>query len=695
MTTDQGVRVEDDQNSLRGGARGPTLMEDFVLREKTTHFDHERIPERVVHARGSGAHGVFQVYESLADLTSAAFLQEPAVQTPVFVRFSTVVGFRGSADTVRDVRGFATKFYTQEGVFDLVGNNMPVFFIQDAIKFPDVVHALKPEPDSEIPQAQSAHDTFWDFVWLTPESTHMVMWLMSDRAIPRSFAMVEGFGVHTFRLVNAKGVSRFVKFHWKPALGVHSLVWDEAQQLGGRDPDFNRRDLWNSIETGNFPEFELGIQVIEEDEADDLPFDVLDATKLWPEELIPVRRVGRMVLNRNPENFFAETEQVAFHMGNLVPGIDVSEDPLLQGRLFSYLDTQLIRLGGPNFAQLPINQSRAPVHHNQRDGYHQMRIDRGRTSYSPNSLQGGYPRESPDGYRSYPCAVEGPRVRERSERFNDHFSQATLFWNSMSDVEKEHIVAAYRFELGKVTTLHIRERMVDLLTNVDIELAKLVAEGIGVMPPSGAASRAVRAALGRLREGWELYGTTGLPGAPRAIGIDASPALSQLNSPHDSAKGRRVAILAADGADTTAIGRVLQELVRKNAMGEVVSLRQGPLLAANGSEVVAEHTVLTMPSVMYDGVCVVGGAASIEALQADNEVVRYLGEAYKHAKVIAADAAALPLLTAAGIDVDGGAEAGVLIASSAAEWRALPGELTQALAQHRFFRRAQLALVPA
>jgi catalase len=574
LTTDQGVPVSDDQNSLRGGTRGPTLMDDFILREKITHFDHERIPERVVHARGSGAHGFFEVYESMADLTSAAFLQDPQVQTPVFVRFSTVVGFRGSADTVRDVRGFATKFYTDEGNFDLVGNNMPVFFIQDAIKFPDVVHALKPEPDSEIPQAQSAHDTFWDFVWLTPESTHMVMWLMSDRAIPRGYAMMEGFGVHTFRLVNARGVSRFVKFHWKPVLGIHSLVWDEAQQLAGKDPDFNRRDLWNSIEMGNYPEFELGIQVIEERKQGDFPFDVLDPTKIWPEELVPVRRIGRMVLNRNPENFFAETEQVAFHIGNLVPGIDVSDDPLLQGRLFSYLDTQLIRLGGPNFTQLPINQARAAVHHNQRDGYHQMRIDRGRVSYSPNSLQGGDPRQTNGtGYHSYPTPLEGTKVRARSESFNDHFSQATLFWNSMSPVEQEHIVSAYRFELGKVKTLHIRERMVDLLTNVDMRLATLVAEGIGVMPPSGGAQRATRAALARLREGWEQYGTTGLPGRPRPLDIEASPALSQMNSPHDSAQGRRVAILAADGVDGAALGRVIQELVQKHALGEVVSLR--------------------------------------------------------------------------------------------------------------------------
>ncbi|MEI7924805.1 MAG: catalase, partial [Chloroflexota bacterium] len=457
LTTDHGVTVSDDQNSLRAGTRGPSVMDDFILREKITHFDHERIPERVVHARGSGAHGTFHVYESLADLTTAAFLQDPAVDTPVFVRFSTVAGSRGSADTVRDVRGFATKFYTTEGNFDLIGNNIPVFFIQDAIKFPDLVHALKPDPDSEMPQAQSAHDTFWDFIWLTPESAHMIMWLMSDRAIPRSFSMMEGFGVHTFRMVNAEGAVRFVKFHWKPARGIHSLVWDEAQKISGRDPDFLRRDLWESIRAAHYPEFDLALQVIDEGEEGRFEFDVLDATKLWPEELVPLRRVGRLVLNRNPENFFAETEQVAFHLGNFVPGIEPSDDPLLQGRLFSYLDTQLIRLGGPNFAQLPINQPLAAVHHNQRDGYHQARIDQGRTSYSPNSLQGGAPMDSglaPGAYHSSPAAVRGEKARVRSESFGDHFSQATLFYRSMTAVEQDHISQALRFELGKVTTFH-------------------------------------------------------------------------------------------------------------------------------------------------------------------------------------------------------------------------------------------------
>jgi catalase len=700
LTTDQGVTVADDQNSLRVGERGPTLMDDFILREKLAHFDHERIPERVVHARGSGAHGYFQVYESLADFTSAAFLQDPAVQTPVFVRFSTVAGSRGSADTVRDVRGFATKFYTGEGNFDLVGNNMPVFFIQDAIKFPDLVHAVKPEPNHEMPQAQSAHDTFWDFIWLTPESAHMIMWLMSDRAIPRSFAMMEGFGVHTFRMVNAEGHSRFVKFHWKPVLGIHSLVWDEAQKLAGRDPDFLRRDLWDSIEAGNFPEYELGLQVMEEDEVNRFEFDVLDPTKIVPEEVVPVHRVGRLVLNRNPENFFAETEQVAFHLGNLVPGIDVSDDPLLQGRLFSYLDTQLIRLGGPNFPQLPINQPLIPVHHNQRDGYHQMHVDQGRTSYSPNSIQGGHPMEagaSADAFLSHPAPLRGEKVRVRSERFTDHFSQATLFYRSMSAIEQEHIAQALRFELGKLTVFHVRERVVDLLMNIDADLAATVAAGIGVDVPSGGRAQVLRAANDRLMQGWEKFGTTSLPGRRRRSGVEVSEALSQMRPPPvSSPKGRKVAVLAADGVDAGSLSRVIQGLARAQVTAEVVSLRQGSLAAANGTAVVAQHTVLTMPSVVYDGVFVPGGVASVEALMADGDARHYIAEAYKHCKPIGADQDAEALLSAAGLDLDmAGDEVGVLLARTAAEAREMPARLLAALTMHRFFNRADAAGMPA
>src|SRR5688572_874927 len=466
LTTNQGVRINDDQNSLKAGSRGATLLEDFILREKITHFDHERIPERIVHARGSAAHGFFQVYESMAKVTRANFLQDPSVKTPVFVRFSTVAGSRGSTDLARDVRGFAVKFYTQEGVFDLVGNNIPVFFIQDAMKFPDLVHAVKLEPHNEIPQAASAHDTFWDFISLMPESAHMIMWVMSDRAIPRSFRMMEGFGVHTFRFVNAEGTSRFVKFHWKPVLGMHSLVWDEAQKISGKDPDYHRRDLYEAIANGDYPEYELGVQIVAERDEHAFPFDLLDATKLIPENMVPVQRIGRLVLDRNPDNFFAETEQVAFHPGHVVPGIDFTNDPLLQGRLFSYTDTQLLRLGGPNFHEIPINRSVAPVHNNQRDGHMRQQINVGRVSYQPNSIGGGCPMQAPardGGFVTFPQAMDGAKIRERGDKFFDHFSQATMFYNSQSEPEKEHLVDALRFELGKVERPHIRERMVGLL----------------------------------------------------------------------------------------------------------------------------------------------------------------------------------------------------------------------------------------
>src|SRR5687768_9975893 len=487
LTTDQGVKVSNTDESLKAGQRGPSLIEDFHLREKITRFDHERIPERVVHARGSGAHGHFQVYRSLAEYTRAGFLQDPGVQTPVFVRFSTVVGSRGSADTVRDVRGFAVKFYTQEGNFDLVGNNIPVFFIQDGMKFPDLVHAIKPEADSEMPQASSAHDTFWDFVSLAPETAHMVMWVMSDRAIPRSFAAMEGFGVHTFRLIDANGGSRLVKFHWKPAAGIHSLTWDEAQKIAGMDPDFHRRGLWESIEAGAFPEYELGLQIIQESDAESFGFDILDATKLVPEEVVPVELVGRLTLDRNPDNFFAETEQVAFHIGNVVPGIDVTNDPLLQARLFSYLDTQLTRLGGPNFHEIPINRPIVPVHNHQRDGFMRQTVNRGNTSYEPNSLRGGCPFQAGadmGGFTSYAERIDSQKIRARSASFFDHFSQATLFFNSQTEPEKGHIIRALRFELGKVETISIRERMLGLLAQVDKNLAQQVAEGLGLSVPS-------------------------------------------------------------------------------------------------------------------------------------------------------------------------------------------------------------------
>jgi len=617
LTTNQGVRITHTDDSLKAGERGPTLMEDFHFREKITHFDHERIPERVVHARGSGAHGYFQVYESMAEYTRAAFLQDPSKKTPVFVRFSTVLGSRGSADTVRDVRGFATKFYTDEGVYDLVGNNMPVFFIQDAIKFPDIIHAGKPEPHNEMPQAATAHDTFWDFISLVPESMHVIMWALSDRAIPRSFRMMEGFGVHTFRFVNAEGKGRFVKFHWKPLLGVHSLVWDEALQLAGKDPDYHRRDLWEAIQAGDYPEYEFGVQILEEEDEFKFPFDVLDATKLWPEELVPVRRIGKMTLNRNPENFFAETEQVAFHTGHLVPGIDVTNDPLLQGRLFSYLDTQLSRLGGPNFAEIPINKSVVPVRNNQRDGIHRTQIDHGRTNYFPNTLGLGCPVLAPasaGGYVNYPEQVEGPKVRRRSEKFKDYFSQAKLFLDSMSPFEKQHMIDAARFELGRVESPVVRQRMVALFDLIDREFATRVAERIGIPPPTG--------------PGVEIADASGVilqrqePAVEDGRWVAASPALSQMNTPKNSIKSRRVAILVAPGFDGVQVQTVKAALEANGAHPDVISLALGVVKAADGTPLPVDKTSQVAASVQYDAVFVPGGAASVDMLRQLDEVRR-------------------------------------------------------------------------
>ena len=486
MTNNHGMRIADDHNSLKAGERGPSLLEDFWFREKMTHFDHERIPERVVHARGSAAHGVFKLDTSLSKYTRARFLTDTSVETAVFVRFSTVAGSRGSTDLARDVRGFAVKFYTAEGNFDLVGNNMPVFFIQDAIKFPDLVHAVKPEQHNEIPQASSAHDSFWDFIGNTPESAHMIMWLMSDRAIPRSYRMMEGFGVHSFRFINEEGKSSFVKFHWKPLLGVHAVAWDEAQTISGKDPDYHRRDLWEAIENGDFPQWELGVQIIAEEDEHKFEFDLLDATKLVPEELVPVQRVGTLTLNRNPDNFFAETEQVAFHIGHIVPGIDFTNDPLLQGRLFSYTDTQLIRLGGPNFHEIPINRPVVPVHNNQRDGFMRQTINRGKIAHSPNTMAAGCPFLSgkmQGGFSSFPENMTGFKTREKSESFFDHFSQAKLFFNSQSEPEQNHIIEALSFELGRVETLVVRERVLNMLLQIEESLAAAVAYNIGMHVP--------------------------------------------------------------------------------------------------------------------------------------------------------------------------------------------------------------------
>ncbi|MDN3243434.1 catalase [Glycomyces tritici] len=627
LTTQQGVRVDHTDDSLTAGERGPTLMEDFHVREKITHFDHERIPERVVHARGAGAYGLFQAYDDwLAEYTTARFLTDPAETTPVFLRFSTVAGSRGSSDTVRDVRGFAVKFYTGEGNYDLVGNNFPVFFIQDGAKFPDFVHAVKPEPRNEIPQAASAHDTLWDFVSLQPETLHAIMWLMSDRALPRSYRMMQGFGVHTFRLVDANGRGTFVKFHWKPTLGTHSLVWDEVQKVAGADPDFNRRDLWDAIESGNFPEWELGVQLVPEEDEHAFDFDLLDATKLIPEEQVPVRPVGKMTLNRNPDNFFAETEQVAFHTANVVPGIDFTNDPLLQARNFSYLDTQLIRLGGPNFSQIPVNRPVAEVHNDQRDGYGQHRIHTSATSYNKNSISVNAPMPGcPGAFTHYTEKVEGAKIRKRSESFKDFYSQATLFWNSMTEVEAEHIVAAFRFELGKVHDRDIRARVVDHLRHVDLDLATRVAAGIGVPAPTEA--------------GRPNHGRT-------------SPALSQLTDPVTGVATRKVAVLAADGVDAAGVARLVEDLRARGAIPEVVGLTDGTLRGADGGSVEVDKALPTVASVLYDAVAVPSGPDSAAALARDGRALHFVTEAFKHGKAVAGFGAGLDVLRAARIDAD-------------------------------------------
>ncbi|MGV9453525.1 catalase [Streptomyces sp. NPDC003635] len=630
LTTDQGVPVDHTDDSLAAGERGPTLMEDFHFREKLTRFDHERIPERVVHARGAGAYGYFEPYESCAEFTRAAFLQDPAVRTPVFVRFSTVQGPRGSADTVRDVRGFATKFYTSEGNYDLVGNNFPVFFIQDGIKFPDFVHAVKPEPHNEIPTGASAHDTLWDFVSLQPETLHAIMWLMSDRAIPRSYRMMQGFGVHTFRFVTADGRGTFVKFHWKPRLGVHSLVWDEAQECQGRDPDFNRRDLWDAIEAGEYPEWELGVQLVPEEDEFAFDFDLLDATKIIPEEQVPVRPIGRMVLNRNPENFFAETEQVAFHTANVVPGIDFTNDPLLQARNFSYLDTQLIRLGGPNFAQLPVNRPVAPVRTNQRDGYGQSQIHRG-TNYFPNSLGGGCPAHAGAGtgaYTHYAERVDGAKIRRRSPSFQDHYSQPALFWHSMSDWERQHIVAAFRFELGKVEARAVRNRTVEQLAKVNGELASQVASGIGGATPSGAEE-----------------------GTNKVL----SPALSIERQRGDgSIRTRRIAALVTDGVDADQLTSVREALAAEGAVVEALAPADGTVASADGERFPVDRALPTVASVLYDAVLLPGGPVGTPPAATDPDVLRFVRDAYRHGKPVGALGSGVGILSSLepeGLDV--------------------------------------------
>lgn len=698
MTTDEGVRINHTDDSLKAGSRGPTLMEDFHFREKMTHFDHENIPERIVHARGSGAHGYFQPYDdSMKAFTKAKFLTDPDIKTPVFVRFSQVVGFRGSADAVRDGRGFATKFYTEEGNYDLVGNNIPVFFIQDGIKFPDLVHALKPEPDNQMPQATAAHDNFWDFASLMPESTHMLLWVLSDRAIPRSYRMMDGFAVHTFRFINEEGKGSFVKIHWKPLLGAHSLVWDEAQKLNGKDPDWLRRDLWDAIESGDYPEFELGVQIVAEEDEFKFDFDLLDSTKLLPEELVPVRRIGKMVLNRNPDNFFAETEQSAFHPGHVVPGIDVTNDPLLQARLFSYVDTQLNRFNSANFSEIPINRPIAPVHNHQQAGFMRQTINKGKVNYWPNSRGGGDPAMAPEsegGYVHYTEKVEGHKVRARSESFKDHYSQATLFWNSLTAPEKQHLVEAAHFELGKVMTKEIRQRQVGNFYKVDPELARRVAEGIGVEVPK---DQEVNLTGNYLNDEHAEKVRTGQS-------VNVSPALSMETNKVETAKTRKVAILVEDGFAYEEVMRLKEALTAVGAQSEIVSMMLGKRKSNSGNELEVDKSHLTSGSVLYDAVYIPEGERSIQSMLQKGEALHFVNEAFKHCKAIATSGNGIQLFEKAfvlGVDFADKdskkvvSNKGVVTAGIAANAEEFFGSFIDAIKKHRHWDRQEKVMVPA
>lgn len=669
LTTNQGVKIADNENSLRAGIRGSTLLEDFILREKITHFDHERIPERIVHARGVGAHGYFQAYEGNERLTKAGFLTDPSIQTPIFVRFSTVQGPRGSADTVRDIRGFAIKFYTQEGNFDLVGNNAPVFFVQDGIKFPDFVHAVKPEPHTEMPTGASAHDTFWDFVSLVPESAHAVIWAMSDRAIPRNLRSIQGFGVHTFRLINAEGKSHFVKFHWTPKQGLSALVWDEAQKLAGKDPDFHRRDLYEAIENGVYPEWELGVQIVEEEDEMNFDFDLLDPTKIIPEELVPVTPIGRFVLNRNVDNFFAETEQVAFCPGHIVPGIDFTNDPLLQARLFSYTDTQLSRLGGPNFHQIPINKPVCPFHNNQRDGIHQHTIHKGQASYQPNSIDNDWPAETPPaasngGFESYPEKISGHKLRQRSETFSDHFSQPRLYYKSLAPHEQKHVVDAYTFELSKVQRKHIRERQVQqILANIDLDLARQVGANLGIEVPD-------------------------LTLDYKKTAVEKSAKLSFLAFPPEDIQGRKVAVLIHNLVKSDELEAMKNWAIKEGVTLHLLAPSLAPVKDHQNKIITADGMQMAEPSIAYDAVIIPDGDNLNVVLQ-DGVARHYVLEAYKHLKPIAFLGNKSDLLEPLGLVAD----EGTLVED---EFQQIAEKFKNLIMAHRVWSREQIAAhVPA
>ncbi|WP_416139647.1 catalase [Halomonas sp. HK25] len=667
LTTNQGVPIGDNQNTLKVGLRGPSLLEDFILREKITHFDHERIPERIVHARGSAAHGYFEAYDVLTEYTRAAPFAEKGKITPVFARFSTVAGERGSKDTARDARGFAVKFYTDEGNWDLVGNNIPVFFIQDAMKFPDLVHALKPEPHHGMPQAASAHDTFWDFVSLMPESTHMLMWVMSDRGIPRSYRMMQGFGVHTFRLVNEQGESVFCKFHWKPLQGTHSLLWDEAVKISGANPDFHRADLWEAIESGEFPEWELGLQIFTEEQAEGFSFDVLDSTKIVPEELVPLTPVGRMVLNRNPDNFFAETEQVAFCTAHVIPGIDFSNDPLLAGRIHSYADTQITRLGGPNFHEIPINSPLANVQNNQRDGMHRQALHRGRVAYEPNSLAGGCPFQAgTSGFVSFPEAITDDKVRGKPEKFAEHYAQATLFFDSQKTVEKAHIAAAFRFELSKVGVPAIRERMLSSLVNVSRELAEEVAFGLGMEVPE-AMPKAIT--------------------DPKPPEVTVSPALSLMAIPGEcGVRTRQIAVLVEDSVHHASLVSLYGALTEAGAVVHFVGPRVGMFDGDSGEKIEANKSMENSPGFLFDALVLPDGSEAVQALAGNGDTIAFIKDQFRHCKTILALGAGNELLEMAGIVSTLDEDPGILLAEST-DAANIAAAFIKAIAAHRHFSR--------